>query len=172
MVFVFCFFCLLGPHPRHYGSSQARAPVRAIAAGLHQSHSNAGSLIHWASPGTEPTFSWMLVGFVNCWATMGTPISGILTQSTERASPGPQRGLGIQTLSMGCWSCRWMHAYVRSPDTQRILSQMSKTPKLRNRSNFYQRVEEWQIWQVVTQLMELVLDDFGNLGWGGNASEA
>ena len=33
---------------------------------------NPGSLTHWARPGTEPISSWMLVGFVNHWATMGT----------------------------------------------------------------------------------------------------
>ena len=32
----------------------------------------ARSLTHWARPGIEPTSSWMLVGFVNCWATMGS----------------------------------------------------------------------------------------------------
>ena len=36
-------------------------------------HSNAGSLAHWVSPGIEPASSWILVGFVNCWATKGTP---------------------------------------------------------------------------------------------------
>ena len=37
-------------------------------------HSNAGSLTHWARPGIEPSTSWFLVGFVNHWATMGTPL--------------------------------------------------------------------------------------------------
>ena len=29
--------------PAAYGGSQARGPIRAVATGLHQSHSNAGS---------------------------------------------------------------------------------------------------------------------------------
>ena len=36
-------------------------------------HGNAGSLTHWARPGIEPAFSWILIAFVNHWATMGTP---------------------------------------------------------------------------------------------------
>ena len=38
---------------------------------------------HWvlsplSRPGTEPTSSWMLVGFLTCWDTVGTPCSLIL----------------------------------------------------------------------------------------------
>ena len=36
-------------------------------------HGNTGSLTHWVRPGIEPESSWMLVGFVNHWATAGTP---------------------------------------------------------------------------------------------------
>ena len=36
-------------------------------------HGSAGSLTHWSRPGIEPATSWFLVGFVNHWATMGTP---------------------------------------------------------------------------------------------------
>ena len=36
-------------------------------------HSIAGSLTHWARPGIQPKSSWVLVGFVNCWALEGTP---------------------------------------------------------------------------------------------------
>ena len=44
-------------------------------------HGNAGSLIHWARPGIEPaSSSWMLVRFVNHWATTGTPRTSILTR--------------------------------------------------------------------------------------------
>ena len=34
---------------------------------------NARSLTHWARPGIEPETPWFLVGFVNHWATTGTP---------------------------------------------------------------------------------------------------
>ena len=49
-------------------------PIGAVAAGLHHSHGNAGSLTHGARPGIEPATSWFLVGFVNHCATMGTPL--------------------------------------------------------------------------------------------------
>ena len=79
---------LIGATPKVYGGSQARGQIRAVAASLHHSHSriraasatyitahgNTRSLTHWASPGIEPLSSWMLVRFVNCWATTRTPI--------------------------------------------------------------------------------------------------
>ena len=39
-------FCLLGAVPRAYGSSQARGWIKATAASLHYSHSNARSKPH------------------------------------------------------------------------------------------------------------------------------
>ena len=73
--------CIFRAAPRGYGSSQAiKLEIRAAAAGLHHSHSNAGSKPHlWpklklmAMPNPEPTepeardspaSSWLLVGFV------------------------------------------------------------------------------------------------------------
>ena len=43
-------------------------------------HSNARSSTHWARPGIEPKSSWMLVGFANHWAMMGTSWSEFLIQ--------------------------------------------------------------------------------------------
>ena len=67
--------------PVAYEGSQARGLIRAVAAGLRQSHSNAisepclwptpqltantGSLTHWVRPGMESVSSWMLVRFVS-----------------------------------------------------------------------------------------------------------
>ena len=52
--FIFLFFCLfllfLWAAPAAYGGSQARGPIRAVATGLRQSHSNAGS-----EPRLQPT---------------------------------------------------------------------------------------------------------------------
>ena len=44
-LFFFFFFCLCISRaaPTAYGGSQARGLIRALATGLHQSHSNAGS---------------------------------------------------------------------------------------------------------------------------------
>ena len=84
--------------PAAYGGSQARGPIRAIAAGLHQSHSNtrskprlqptyttahgdAGSLTHGVRPGIEPSASWFIVGF-HC-ATMRTSAMGIFKKYTD-----------------------------------------------------------------------------------------
>ena len=58
-------FCLFRAAPVAYGGSQARGPVGAAAAGLHHSHSNAGSLTHGARLGIEPATSWFLVRFVS-----------------------------------------------------------------------------------------------------------
>ena len=44
--FFFFFFLRFRAIPTVYGVSQARGPIRAAAAVLHHSHSNAGSLTH------------------------------------------------------------------------------------------------------------------------------
>ena len=54
------------PEPQQLG-------IRAMSVTYTTGHSNAGSLTHWAGPGIEPASSWMLVMFINHWATMGTP---------------------------------------------------------------------------------------------------
>ena len=41
--FFFCLFATSSGAPAAYGGSQARARIGAVAAGLRQSHSNAGS---------------------------------------------------------------------------------------------------------------------------------
>ena len=41
--FSFCLFLLFRATPEAYGSSQARGRIGAVAASLHQGHSNAGS---------------------------------------------------------------------------------------------------------------------------------
>ena len=43
---LFVFLPFLGPLPEAYGSSQAGGPIGAVATGLRQSHSNAGSELH------------------------------------------------------------------------------------------------------------------------------
>ena len=78
--FIFVFFRAV---PATYGSSWARSQNRAAAVGLQHSHprsatyasacSNAWSLTHKERPGIKSTSSWLLVGFLTCWATKGTP---------------------------------------------------------------------------------------------------
>ena len=83
----FFFLCMAAPVA--YGSLQPSSWIGAAAAGLHHSHSNtgskprletfttahgnAGSLTHSVGPEIELGSSWILVRFVICWATMGTP---------------------------------------------------------------------------------------------------
>ena len=43
-VLFFCLFAISSMAPLAYGGSQARGHIEAVAAGLHQSHSNAGSV--------------------------------------------------------------------------------------------------------------------------------
>ena len=42
----FCLFAFSRAASAAYGGSQARGPVGVVAAGLHHSHSNAGSKLH------------------------------------------------------------------------------------------------------------------------------
>ena len=88
-LFFFVFLLFLWAAPAAYGGSQARGRIGAVATGLRQSHSNAGSEPSlqptpqlMATPdrypteqgaGTKPATSWFLVGFVNHFATTGTP---------------------------------------------------------------------------------------------------
>ena len=78
--------------PLAYGSSQAGGRIVASAVSLGHSHSNAtsesgtyttahgnaGSLTYWVRPGIEPATSWILVVFINCWATKETPTFSLL----------------------------------------------------------------------------------------------
>ena len=76
-------FGLFRATPAAYVSSQARGQIGAIAAGLYHSqaesatyttaHGNTRSLTDWARPGIDSESSWILVGFANHWAMMGTP---------------------------------------------------------------------------------------------------
>ena len=63
--------------------------IWAASATYTTTHSNAGSLTHWAGPGIEPATSWFLLRFVNHCAMTGTPhcifksSSSILTRHTR-----------------------------------------------------------------------------------------
>ena len=85
LFFFFFFFCLFRASLAAYGHSQARGRIgateqseqcriRAMSLTYTTTHSNTGPLTHWARPGIQPTNSWILVRFINCWATKGTPI--------------------------------------------------------------------------------------------------
>ena len=46
LIIILVFFLSFRATPTAYGGSQARGPIGTVAAGLHQSHSNAGSKLH------------------------------------------------------------------------------------------------------------------------------
>ena len=88
----FCFFfgfCpfFLGLHPQHMEISRLgvelelqpmlqlqQCGIWAVPATCTTAHGNTGSLIHWARAGIQPASSWILVRFINRWATTGTSI--------------------------------------------------------------------------------------------------
>ena len=70
-VVAFSFF--LGPNRLHMEVPRLEGCIGATGAGLHYSHSNAGSLTHWARLGIRLAPSWILVGLVTCWAATGAP---------------------------------------------------------------------------------------------------
>ena len=88
LYFILLFFFFLGPPLWHMevprqGSNQScscqpmpQPQPRQIWAefGTYAAaYGNVGSLTHWARPGIKHTSSWILVGFLTPWATMGTP---------------------------------------------------------------------------------------------------
>ena len=118
------FFFFFRASPEAYESSQASCQIRAESASLYHSHSNAGSklclwptytaahgnarsLIHWVRPGIKPASWWILVRFLTCWATMGTP--------NEESSSAQDEGIFTsftlwcmqQLLSLPPWPSWW-----------------------------------------------------------------
>ena len=86
-LFIYLIFFLFMATPAAYGSSQARTWIGAAAAGLHHSHTNAGSeahlwpfgnggsLTHQARPWMEPSSSWRLRQDLNPWSHNGNSIN-------------------------------------------------------------------------------------------------
>ena len=140
--FVLFFLCLFRAAPTEYGGFQARGQIRAVTAGLyHQpqpwviqpisvtytaAHGNARSLTHWARPVIEPASSWMLVKFVNHWATMGTlqPLKLRFSKILEL-----KKTLFIKILSLsrpGIWGPRKLNNF------SKIKKLMSAAVRIRN----------------------------------------
>ena len=85
--FFFC-LCFLGLHPLHVevprlgaeselqllATAATQQPgIRVASATYTTARGNIRSLIHWVRPGIKTESSWILVRFVTCRATMGTP---------------------------------------------------------------------------------------------------
>ena len=85
--FFLLYLLFLGPHPRHMEVPRSnqncscrwcrpqpqQSKIQDTSATCTTAHSNVGSLTYWERPGIEPASSRILVGFVNHWATTGTP---------------------------------------------------------------------------------------------------
>ena len=63
--------CWPSPQPQNTGSEPESAAYTTV-------HNNTGSSTHWARPGIEPASLWILLEFLNCWATKGTPLNHFL----------------------------------------------------------------------------------------------
>ena len=89
--FAFCFVLLLGLYLQHVNVPRLgvelelrlqptlqpqQHKIQATSMTYTTAHDNAGSLSHWAKPGIEPASSWILAGFITCWATAGIPPCG------------------------------------------------------------------------------------------------
>ena len=111
-LFLFFFF-FLGPHPWHMEvprpgveselqhQTTPQPQPHQIPAHLWptlQLVATAGSLTHWERPGIEPTSSWILIRFLTCWATTGTPNHEFLIG--EKFSQLGQRGTVEQRGAM------------------------------------------------------------------------
>ena len=71
--------------------------IWAVSVIYTTAYGNAGSLIHWVRLGIIPASSWILVRFVNCWATTRTSDVWIL-----RYSDTSMRVVLVQTKDQGC----------------------------------------------------------------------
>ena len=87
-----CLFWLFRATPAAYGCSQDRVTglnrsrscwpppqpqqhrIQASSVPYTTAYSNSGSLTHWARPGIKSTSLWILVRFLTCCTTAGTPI--------------------------------------------------------------------------------------------------
>ena len=69
-------------------------------------HGNAGPLTHWERPGMETTSSWAPVGFVTCWATLGTPLSLLKVMFPPRRSSKQSSNVYFQIFSVRGHQCR------------------------------------------------------------------
>ena len=88
MCIIIIIICFLVPYPQYvevprlgvkselhlWAYTTATATQDPLTSETHlTTHGNTRFLTHWVRPGMEPASSWILVGFVNCWATKRTP---------------------------------------------------------------------------------------------------
>ena len=99
--FFFLSFVFLGLHLWHVEVPRLRVKSELKSLAYTIAQDNAGSLTHWARPGMEPSSSWMLVGFVNCWATTGTPTVEHFLKVKERVQ---RKRIWLVSTGIRVWS--------------------------------------------------------------------
>ena len=102
------FFFLAGAHLRHMEvpGLGVELELRCLPTPQPQEYqiwatsvsSNAGSVTHWVRPGVELMASWILVQFLTCWATMGTPDWGSPLAQRVKYQP-----MSLQQLRLLLW---------------------------------------------------------------------
>ena len=73
------FSLFLGLHPWHMEVLRLGVEPELQPLAYTTARDNTGSSTHQARPGMEPTSSWMVVRFFNCWAMTGTPLNRFLS---------------------------------------------------------------------------------------------
>ena len=114
--------CWPTPQPQQH---QIRATSVAYAAVCH----NTGSLTHWARPGIEPSSSWIIVEFLACWATTGTPASFYTSYLRISCMAQLVKGSGVVTVVAHFAPVAWvwslvqefLHATGMPPTPQKML---------------------------------------------------
>ena len=108
---VLCKKCLIqfsreeGFYQYCFNNSILMGAETAAAASLHHSHSNVGSLSHWVRPEMEPMSLWILVQFINCWATAGTSHFGFFMSLNQHVNERITIASGViqSKLTMANW---------------------------------------------------------------------
>ena len=82
--FHFFFFFFLGPYLLHMEVARLGVKSELQLPAYTTATATPDALTHWARPGIKCTSSWILVGFLTRWATMGTPIFLISLKGKEK----------------------------------------------------------------------------------------
>ena len=101
---LFCVYvCLLGMRPWHVEVPRLGVESELQLRAYTTAHGNAGSLTQWSRPGIKPASLWILVRFVNHWATMGTPLTPTFNDLSVQVSwTGGSKG-----IPDGIWEKGW-----------------------------------------------------------------
>jgi len=154
-----------GAAPEAYGGSLARGPIScsqpspepqqhriwASSVTYTTAHSNTGSLTHWARQ-ESTTSLWILVSFINHWATMGTPHHFLQEEYKVCCIGYTQKGLLLHQLpfchvnfstwvSECLWECDIYIGWKHSPGILQIPSLLQMSAWLSRKKDY--KFTEW-----------------------------